>query len=56
MNEKLTAIHAQFSDVHKQISDLHKQIAIQTKWILAAILGAAIIYPIANKVIARLLA
>lgn len=48
-------IQNQFSEVHRQFSEVHKTISNQTKWILAAILGAAIVYPIIVKLIDKLI-
>ncbi|MDH4263333.1 MAG: hypothetical protein OEV78_09845 [Spirochaetia bacterium] len=47
-------MHSGFLEVHKQFSEVHKSIANQTKWILAAILAGAVIYPLAVKLVDRL--
>ena len=43
------------ADVNKQIADVHKQIALQTRWILAALGGAAVLFPIIQRVMEVLL-
>jgi hypothetical protein len=42
-DEKFIAVHAEFANVRKEISGIHRAIAVQTKWILVVILGAATI-------------
>ena len=59
LDNKISDLRAEFksdiSEVHKSIADVQKGIAIQTRWILVALLGGAVIYPIAIKLIDRLL-
>jgi F0F1-type ATP synthase membrane subunit b/b' len=48
-------VKSDISDVHKSISDIHKAISAQTRWMVAALLAGAVIYPIAIKLIDKLL-
>ena len=48
-------VHQQIGDVHKQIGDVHKQIARQTRWLLTALAGAVVLYPIIQRLVAALL-
>ena len=43
------------SDLSKQIADVHKQIAVQTRWILTVLGGAAVLFPIIQRIMAALL-
>ena len=43
------------SDLSKQIADVHKQIAVQTRWILTVLGGAAVLFPIIQRIMATLL-
>jgi len=45
----------QITDVHRQITDVHKQIARQTRWTLTVLGGAAVLFPIIQRVMAVLL-
>lgn len=49
---KISALRAEFKS---DMADVQKSIALQTRWILAALLAAAVIYPIAVKLMDRLL-
>lgn len=42
------------ADMKTDIADVHKSISAQTRWILAALLGGALLYPVAIKLIDRL--
>ena len=42
-----------FLHMQKQITEVHKAISSQTKWILAAVLGATVIYPIVQQMATR---
>ena len=53
--DQLARQQEQIADVHKQIADVHKQIALQTRWILAALGGAAVLFPIIQRVMQVLL-
>ena len=67
VNKQIGAVHADLhkqiggvrADLHKQIggvhADLHKQIARQTRWILTVLGGAAVLFPIVQRVMAALL-
>ena len=58
LSAQLGAVHAdvnkQIAGVHKQIADVHKQIAGQTKWILTVLGGAAVLFPIIQRLMAAL--
>ena len=41
----------QFARQQEQIADVHKQIALQTRWILAALGVAAVLFPIIQRLI-----
>ena len=43
------------ADMHQQIAGVHKQIALQTRWILAALGAAAVLFPIIQRVMQVLL-
>ena len=43
------------SDLSRQIGDVHKQIAVQTRWILTVLGGAAVLFPIIQRLMAALL-
>ena len=43
------------SDLSKQIAGVHKQIAVQTRWILTVLGGAAVLFPIIQRIMAALL-
>ena len=43
------------SDLSKQIADVHKQIGVQTRWILTVLGGAAVLFPIIQRIMAVLL-
>ena len=45
----------QLARQQEQIADVHKQIALQTRWILAALGGAAVLFPIIQRVMQVLL-
>ena len=45
----------QIADLGKLIADVHKQIAHQTRWILAALGAAAVLFPIIQRVMQVLL-
>ena len=45
----------QIGDIHKQIGEVHKQIARQTRWTLTVLGGAALLFPIIQRVMAALL-
>ena len=47
-------VQKQFVGMQKQVSDIHKAISSQTKWILVAMLGAAVLYPIVQKLLSRI--
>ena len=53
--EQIADLGKQIADVHKQIADVHKQIAHQTRWILAALGAAAVLFPIIQRVMQVLL-
>ena len=52
LGNQIGAVHA---DVNRQIADVHKQIARQTRWILTVLGGAAVLFPIIQRVMAVLL-
>ena len=45
----------QLARQQEQVADVHKQIALQTRWILAALGGAAVLFPIIQRVMQVLL-
>ena len=53
--DQLARQQEQIADLGKQIADVHKQIALQTRWILAAVGGAAVLFPIIQRVMQVLL-
>ena len=53
--EQIADLGKQFAGVHKQFADVHKQIARQTRWILAVLGGAAVLFPIIQRVMEVLL-
>ena len=53
--DQLARQQEQIADLGKQIGDVHKQIALQTRWILAALGGAAVLFPIIQRVMQVLL-
>ena len=53
--EQIADVHKQIADVHKQIADVHKQIALQTRWILAALGVAAVLFPAIQRLMEVLL-
>ena len=53
--EQIADMHKQIADMHKQIAEVHKQIALQTRWILAALGAAAVLFPIIQRVMQVLL-
>ena len=54
-SDLVTQIGNVHADVNKQIADVHKQIALQTRWILAALGGAAVLFPIIQRAMEVLL-
>ena len=55
LGKQIADVHKQIGDVHKQTADVHKQIAHQTRWILAALGAAAVLFPIIQRVMQVLL-
>lgn len=43
------------AEMKSDIAQLHRAISIQTRWILVALLGGAVLYPVAMEIVHRLL-
>jgi hypothetical protein len=50
-----TEFGKELRDVHKRISDVHQQIAVQTRWLLTVLVGAAVLIPVLQRVMGALL-
>lgn len=48
-------VQKQFGEVYKQIGEVHKAVAVQTRWILAALLGGAVLYPVVLRIMEKML-
>ncbi|MBW7859370.1 MAG: hypothetical protein H3C43_14015 [Leptonema sp. (in: Bacteria)] len=59
MSELRTELKTEISnlkaEIKSDITEIHKLLSAQTRWILVVILAGAVIYPIAIKLIDRLL-
>ena len=53
--ERLARQQDQLARQQEQIADVHKQIALQTRWILAALGVAAVLFPIVQRLMEVLL-
>ncbi len=43
------------AEIHREIANVQKEIAVRTRWILAVVLGAAVLFPIIQRVMETLL-
>ena len=48
-------IHQEITDVRKEIGEVRKEITTQTRWILAVMVGATVLIPVLQRVMAWLL-
>ena len=59
LQKQIGALRAEFgseiADVRKEIGDVRKEITVQTRWILAVLLGAAVLIPIVQRLMEALL-
>ena len=50
-----TDLGNQIADVRKDLGDVRKEITVQTRWILAVIVAATVLFPVMQRVMAALL-
>ena len=50
-----TELGKQIADVRKDLGDVRKEITVQTRWILAVIVAATVLFPVMQRVMAALL-
>ena len=55
VHREFATVHREFATVHKEIGGLHAAIAVQTRWILFAIIGAATLISIVHPAVLRFL-
>ncbi len=50
-----TELGKEIADVRKDLGDVRKEITVQTRWILAVIVAATVLFPVMQRVMAALL-
>ena len=55
VRKEITDVRKEITDVRKEIGDVRKEITTQTRWLLTVMVGAAVLIPVLQRVMAWLL-